>query len=136
MCASLRAELIQGDIQLAYAGSAFADTVFKKDFGQVVKATTEWRVGDFAGEETVFAGVTLLNTSTKPVFFHYYVAFFDKDKNLVGATGQGSVGNQGLPPGQQTLMGSCLIHLPKGKYKDITSYQAVIYETDAASNDK
>jgi hypothetical protein len=27
-------------------------------------------------------------------------------------------------------MGSCLIHLPKDKYKAIVSYPAVIYETD------
>ena len=30
------------------------------------------------------------------MFFNYYVAFFDKDKNLIGATGQGSFGDDGL----------------------------------------
>jgi hypothetical protein len=35
-----------------------------------------------------------------------------------------------LKPGESTQLGSCLIHLPKDKYKDIVSYQAVIYETD------
>ena len=128
---SLRAQSsIQGDITMPYADSMFSENVFKKDFGTVVKATTSWHAGDFFGNETIFAGVTVKNTGTKPMFFHYYVAFFDKDKKLVGATGQGSFGNDGLKPGEDTQMGSCLIELPKDKYKTIASYQAVIYETD------
>jgi hypothetical protein len=131
LAASLHAQsIIQGDIKLNYSESMFADNAFKKEFGNVVKATTDWYAGDFFGEETVFAGVTVKNTGTKPMFFHYYVAFFDKDKNLVGATGQGSFSDQGLKPGEETQMGSCLINLPKDKYKAIVSYQAVIYETD------
>jgi len=129
--ASLHAQtIIQGDIKLNYSESMFTDNAFKKDFGNVVKATTDWHAGDFFGEETVFAGVTVKNSGTKPMFFHYYVAFFDKDKNLVGTTGQGSFGDKGLTPGEETQMGSCLINLPKDKYKAIVSYQAVIYETD------
>ncbi len=131
LAASLQAQsIIQGDIKLGYSDSSFADNVFKKEFGDVVKATTQWYAGDFFGEETVFAGITVRNTGTQPMFFHYYVAFFDKDKNLVGAIGQGSFGDDGLKPGVENQMGSCLIHLPKDKYKTIVSYQAVIYETD------
>ena len=83
--ASLQAASIEGTIQLKYTDSSFDDGVFKKEFGDVVKATCAWRAGDFFGEETVFAGVTVKNTGTKPMFFHYYVAFYDKDKKLVGA---------------------------------------------------
>ncbi len=135
---SLRAAeaIFGGDIKLKYSDSMFAEDAFKKEFGAVVKATTDWRVGDFFGKETVFAGVTVKNTGTKPMFFSYYVAFFDKDNKLVGATGQGSFGDDGLKPGQETQMGSCLINLPKDKYKTITSYQAVIYETDTAPKKK
>jgi hypothetical protein len=129
---SLRAASIEGTIQLKYEKSSFADDVFKKEFGDVVKATCNWRAGDFIGKETVFAGVTVKNTGDKPMFFDYYVAFYDKDKKLVGATGQGSFGDTGLKPGAEEQMGSCLIHLPKDRYKDIVSYQAVIYETDIA----
>src|ERR1035437_7081043 len=85
---SLRAASIEGTIQLKYEKSSFADDVFKKEFGDVVKATCNWRAGDFIGKETVFAGVTVKNTGDKPMFFDYYVAFYDKDKKLVGATGQ------------------------------------------------
>jgi hypothetical protein len=64
------------------------------------------------------------------------VAFFDKDKNLIGSTGQGSFGDEGLKAGEETQMGSCLIELPKDKYKEIASFQAVIYETDTAPKKK
>jgi len=131
LAASLHAQsIIQGDIKLNYSDSMFSDNAVKKEFGNVVKATTSWYAGDFFGQETVFAGVTVKNTGTKPMFFHYYVVFFDKDRNLVGATGQSSFGDQGLKPGEETQMASCLIGLPKDKYKAIASYQAVIYETD------
>jgi hypothetical protein len=129
--ASLQAQpVIRGDITLKYSKSMFAEETFKKEFGTVVKATTDWHAGDFFGNETVFAGVKVKNTGTKPMFFHYYVAFFDKDNNLVGSTGQGSFGDEGLKAGEETQMGSCLIELPKDRYKAISSYQAVIYETD------
>ncbi len=100
----------------------FSKDVFNREFGDVVKATCKWRVGEFFGQETVFAGITVKNTGAKPMFFDYYVAFFDKDKKLVGATGQGSFGDDALKPGEATQMGSCMIHLPKDKYKEIVSY--------------
>ena len=127
---------IEGEIKLPYSESMFNKDTFKKEFGGAVKATTNWRVGDFFGKETVFAGITVTNTTSKPMFFQYYVAFYDKDKKLVGTAGQGSFGDQGLEPGKSTQMGSCLIHLPKDRYKDIVSYQAVIYETDIAPKKK
>ena len=127
---SLQAESIEGEIKLVYADSMFAKDTFKKEFGKTVKATTNWRAGQFFGKETVFAGITVKNTGPKPMFYNYYVAFFDKNKKLIGSTGQGSFGDDGLAPGKDTQLGSCLIHLPKDKYKEIASYQAVLYETD------
>jgi hypothetical protein len=125
---------IEGDIQLKYSKSSFSDDVFKKEFGGIVKATTSWHAGEFFGKETAFAGIDAKNTSDKPMYFEYYVAFFDKDKKLVGAAAQGSF--DALKPGGHTQLGSCLIHLPKDRYKDIASYQAVIYETDIAPKKK
>lgn len=121
---------IEGDLTLKYDESAFSKQGFEKQFGDLVKATTSWRVGDFFGKETVFAGITARNTGTKPMFFQYYVAFYDKDRKLVGATGQSSFGDAGLKPGEETQLGSCLVHLPKGRYKDIAFFQAVLYESD------
>jgi hypothetical protein len=128
---SLRAAMIEGDIQLKYVDSGFDDGVFKKEFGDTVKATCEWRAGEFFGRETVFAGISVHNTGKSPMYFNYYVAFFDKDKKLVGATGQSPM-KEGLKAGGTTQMGSCLIHLPKDRYKDIVSYQAIIYESAPA----
>jgi hypothetical protein len=127
---------IQGEIQLKYSESSFAEDTFKKDFGNAVKATCNWYAGDFFGKPTIFAGITVTNSASKPMFFQYYVAFFDKEKNLVGTASQGSFGDEGLKPEETTQMGSCLIHLPKDKYKEIASYQAVIYETDAPPKEK
>jgi hypothetical protein len=127
---SSHAGTIEGEVKLNYEDSGFTENAFKKEFGDIVKATTSWKVGDFFGQETVFGGVEVKNTGTNAMYFNYYVAFFDKDKKLVGAAGQGSFGDTGLKPGESTQLGSCLIHLPKDKYKDIVSYQAVIYETD------
>jgi len=134
---SLHAQsVLRGDIKLKYSDSMFSEDAFKKEFGGVVKATTDWHAGDFFGQETVFAGITVKNTGSRPMFFRYYVAFFDKDKNLIGATGQGSFGKKGLKPGEETQMASCLIELPKDKYKEIVSYQALIYESDTAPKEK
>ena len=65
---SAQAASIEGAIQLKYDESPFAKDTFKKEFGDVVKATCNWHVGDFFGKETVFAGVTVKNTGAKPMF--------------------------------------------------------------------
>jgi hypothetical protein len=126
----------EGPITLVYDESPFSEKIFKKEFGNILKVTCNWRVGDFFGKETVFANITVKNTSAKPMYFNYYVAFFDKNGRLVGSTGQGSFGDDGIKPGDSDQMGSCLIHLPAGRYKDIATYQAVIYETDTAPKKK
>jgi hypothetical protein len=126
-----QAATLEGTIELKYTDSPFSKDNFKKEFGDLVKVTCNWHVGDFFGQETINAGIHVKNTGAKPMHFNFYVAFFDKDKKLVGATGQGSF-SEGLKPGEEDQMGSCLIHLPKGRYKDVASFQAVIYETDEA----
>ena len=37
---------------------------------------------------------------------------------------------EGLKPGEKTQLASCLITLPKDKYKEIKFYQAILYESD------
>jgi hypothetical protein len=130
------ADTIEGNIKLTYTDSMFDKSAFTREFGTVVKVTCHWHVGDFFGKETVFASVNVKNTGPKPMFYQYYVAFFDKNKKLVGAAAQGSFGDKGLEPGKETQLGSCLVHLPKDKYKDIVSYEAVFYETDTPPQKK
>lgn len=124
---------IEGNIKIARSSNGTTENAFKKQFGDVVKATTKWYAGEFFGTETVYAGVEVRNTGRKPMYYQYYVAFFDKDKKLIGATAQAPVGKaQGLKPNEEGYLASCLILLPKNKYKEIVSYQAVIYESDVA----
>ena len=136
IAAAAQAASISGEIKLNYADPFAGDSSFKKEFGDVVKATTSWHVGDFFGQETVFGGVSLKNPSSKTMYVDYYVAFFDKNGRLIGTASQGTFGNAGLEAGREIQLGSCLIHLPKDKYKEITSYQAIIYETDVPPEKK
>jgi hypothetical protein len=124
------ADSIEGDITLDYTESGFTAGGFKEEFGTALKATSNWYVGEFAGQETLFAGVTVTNATDRPMYFEYYVAFLDKDKKLVGATGEPVSGEEGLKPGKAMRTVRCQIHLPKDKYKEIAFYQAVLYESD------
>lgn len=124
---STYAASVSGEIALKETDS-FAKESFVKVFGDTLKATTSWRVGDFFGKQTLFAGVTVKNTGVKPLAFEYCVAFYDKDRKLVGAASQSSFGDEGLKPGTDLQLGSCLIKLPKNKYKEIKYYEAVLYE--------
>ena len=118
---------VSGEIALKETDS-FTKESFVKVFGDTLKATTKWRVGDFFGKQTVFAGVTVKNTGTKPLAFEYCVAFYDKNRKLVGAASQSSFSDEGLKPGTDLQLGSCLIKLPPNKYKEIKYYEAVLYE--------
>jgi hypothetical protein len=120
---------VSGDITLKET-DAFAKDSFVKEFGDTLKATTRWRVGDFFGKQTVFAGVTVKNTGTNLLAFEYCVAFYDKNRKFVGAASQSSFGD-GLKPDDDLQLGSCLIRLPNDKYKEICYYEAVLYELPA-----
>ena len=52
----------------------------------------------------------------------------DKNRKLIGAASQSSFGDEGLKPGTDIQLGSCMIKLPKDKYKEIKYYEAVLYE--------
>ena len=135
-CPSLWSATIEGSIQISYTKSRFDENDFQTKFGDTVKATTRWYADDFFGDEAVFAGVTVKNTGTKPMRYYYDVAFFDKNHKLVGATTQdsGTEADDALKTGGETPLASCIICLPKGKYKEIAFYQAVIYESPADKN--
>ena len=118
---------VSGEIALKETDSSAKES-FVKAFGDTLKATTAWRVGDFFGRQTVFAGITVKNTGPKPMAFEYCVAFYDKNRKLIGAASQSSFGDEGLKPGADIQLGSCLIKLPRNKFKEIKYYEAVLYE--------
>ena len=71
------------------------------------------------------------NIGLKPLWFVYSVSFFDKDGKLVGTACRPLLLPEGLQPGT-TQSQPCIVYLPPGRYKDIASYQAIIYEQDSA----
>jgi hypothetical protein len=61
--------------------------------------------------------------------FHYYVAFFDKDGQLLGCTSEGTFQGEGLKPGGDMQYRSCLILLPHGTIGKVASYKVAFYES-------
>src|ERR1039458_5311282 len=94
---------IEGDIQFTYVDATRRSSVFQKEFGDMVKATCVWRVAKVKGRDIVFAEIRVANTDSKPLWFHYSVAFFDKDKKLLGAAGRTLFDEEGLRPGKKPV---------------------------------
>jgi hypothetical protein len=120
----------QGECKLREAGPFDKDKAVKVEVGEKLQAVCSFYISDFFKKKIINAGVKVKNPTKKPVFFHYYVAFFDKDGKLLGCAAQGSFGDEGLAPGKETQMGSCLIPLPAAKFAEVKSYQVAFYESD------
>jgi hypothetical protein len=117
----------EGPCKLQEAG-AFDDAKHVKvAFGTGVVAKARFFIDEFFGKTIINAGATIENGTRKTVFFQYFVAFFDKDGLLVGCTGQGSFSDDGLAPGDESQLGSCLVHLAKEDARKVASYKAVLY---------
>ncbi|HEY5910222.1 MAG TPA: hypothetical protein VJA21_06415 [Verrucomicrobiae bacterium] len=128
LVSSAWAASIEGEIKftLVKPGSRAA---FTREFGDDVKARCDWKVMNLSGRETFFAGISVKNTGSNTLWFLYSVAFFDRDAKLVGAASMPLLLDEGLLPGK-TRSHPCIVHLPPGRYQDIASYQAVLYELD------
>lgn len=128
---SAQAASTEGEVLFSPRKSMGKGNVIRKEFGDEVKATTDWWVSSFSGREMIFAGLTVTNTGTKPLWCSYYVAFYDKEKSLVCTGASHSFDEEGLLPGKPAKTLPCIIYLPKDKYRDIFSYRAILYEMDA-----
>jgi hypothetical protein len=126
---SARAASIEGVMTLPYGLSDTNGTALTGQFGDAVKATWSCRVGEFYGWETVFARVTITNTGSQPMWGQCCMAFYDKDKKLVGTVAQPFIARRGLKSRASRTFNPCRLILPKDRYRDIVSYQAVIHET-------
>lgn len=98
--------------------------------GTKLKGTCRFSLSDFFGQQIISAPIEVSNQSEKPMHCHYYVAFFDKNGNLLGCTGQGTMKDGGIAPGDNTQFGSCLIPLPKTVREKAVSYKITYYESD------
>ena len=120
----------QGPCKLQKAG-AFDDTkLFKITVGKHVRLQTHWRIDEFFGKTIINANVTVKNPTAKAMHYEYYVVFLDKQGMLVGCTGQGVMGDDGLGAGDEQQLGSCLITLPPERAKAVAAYRLVLYESD------
>lgn len=125
---STRAASIEGEITFTLSKPT-ARAAFTREFGDDLKVKCDWKVLNLSGKETLFAGASVKNTGSSTLWFLYSVAFFDKDKKLVGAASTPLFVPEGLEPGKTWHL-PCIVYLPQGKYKDIAMYQAVLYELD------
>lgn len=101
----------------------------KVEVGTGIKGVCKFYVTDFFDAEIIDAGIQLTNTTNKPRYCYYNVAFFDKDDQLVGCASQGTSGD-GLGAGKTMISGSLLIPLPKGLYEKVVKYKIAFYESD------
>jgi hypothetical protein len=120
----------KGPCKLQKAGPFNGKGKVKVTVGEKVKARAEFYISEFFGRKIINAGAHVENTTEKNMHYRYYVAFFDKKGALIGCTGQGSFGKDGMKPGRKTQLGSCLIALPPEKFKEVASYQVVLYESE------
>jgi hypothetical protein len=126
---SAYSETKEGSCQLK-PGKPSDENVFKVQVGDKVKGTAKFFTDDFFGKKIISANVELVNTGTTTMYCQYYVAFFDKDGNLIGCAGQGTSEKNGLAAGKSTQLGSCLIPLPEGVHEKAVQYKIAFYEGD------
>ena len=130
LAVSVLAASSEGEVTLPYTSPKAKPAPYRVEFGGIVKASCAWQVGEYYGWQTIFGGAVVKNTGSKPMWVQYCVAFYDRDKKLVGTASQSVPVREGLPPGKSKRLTLCRIILPRDRYKDITSYQATLYEID------
>ena len=102
---------------------------FVVEVGEKIHGTCKFVIEDFFGKKIIRANIEVVNKAEVPMHCHYYVAFFDKDGQLLGCASQGTSGDDGLKPGRNTQFGSCLIPLPPGTHEKVASYKVAFYES-------
>jgi hypothetical protein len=118
-----------GKIKLKEAKNTFdKKAFFNVKIGKKIAVEGKFGISDFFNSKVVMANANVKNTSKKDLYYAYFVAFFDKNKNLIGCASQGNM--TPLKAGKATQLGSCIIQLPESEIKKITSYQLVFIESD------
>ena len=104
---------------------------FKKEyqFDNNINLSCFYRVKNFFKNKVIYAKATISNNSQKNLFFAYYVAFFDKNNNLVGSTSQYSL-NEPIKKGEDFVTNSCIIPLPVSEIENITSFKLTFIISD------
>jgi hypothetical protein len=96
----------------------------KVTIGKGLKLETDFHRFEFGGKTALAANGNVKNTSRKKLYGTLYIAFFDKEKNLVACSDRTTIT---LDAGKQTFVGSVL-EIPLEQMNKIASYQVRIYE--------
>lgn len=118
----------EGDVKLK-KGNYFDDDVFSVRVGKYVDATRKFFIDDFFEKLMICANVEIKNPTNKIMHCEYYVAFFDREGNLVGCASQGTM-DDGLKAGEDTNFSSCLVFIPHSMFDKVTSYKLIFYESE------
>jgi hypothetical protein len=130
MSACATAEVKGGPAKLRESKFGPPDNAPAVEMGRTVKLTAKFYISEFFGSKVINAGATVKNTGSKPMFYVFHVAFFDKENHILGCASQGSFGDEGLKPSEETQLGSLLITLPASELSKVASYQAAFYESE------
>ncbi|HLW65414.1 MAG TPA: hypothetical protein VKS79_08865 [Gemmataceae bacterium] len=119
-----------GEAKLQEAASQdISKKAVKVNLGDKVKAECSYYIiPDFFGAKVISVQAHIKNTANKVMYYGYYVAFFDKDKNLVACSSfSGKFAK--LDPGKDTNVGNVL-EIPVDQQKKIASYQVTLLEDE------
>ncbi|HEV3203015.1 MAG TPA: hypothetical protein VGY77_01470 [Gemmataceae bacterium] len=120
-----------GDAKLQEIGK-FQDVskkALKVSLGDKVKANCSYYINpDFFGKKVISVQANIKNTSNKLMYYGYFVAFFDKDKNMIACSSfSGDIAK--LDAGKETNIGN-VIQLPADQINKIVSYQVTLLEDE------
>jgi hypothetical protein len=99
---------------------------FKTTVGEALKLETDFHRFELGGKTSIAANGSMKNTSGKRLHGALYIAFFDKDKNLVASAARTGIL---IMPGKQLFVGNVL-EVPPEQIDTIATYQITIYESD------
>jgi hypothetical protein len=107
-----------------------AKNALKVSLGNKLKADCSYYINpDFLGKKVISVQARIKNATDKVMYYGYYVAFFDKDKDLVACSSFGGGQIAKLDPGKDTYIGN-VIELPSDQLKKIVSYQVTLLEDE------
>jgi hypothetical protein len=114
---------------LELTGFDVAKKGLKVSLGGMVKAECNYYIiPDFFGRKVISVGARIKNTAKKPMYYGYYVAFFDRDKKLIATSSyEGKFAR--LEPGKETNIGN-VVGVPRAQLGKIAFYQVTLLEDE------
>ncbi len=121
LTSTLLADPASGNAQFKEANKRVKATA-----GEGLKFEADFYRFEFGGKAALAAGGNVKNTTSKKLNGAVYVAFFDKDKNLIAAGNRTGI----FLDAGQTLLVVNVLDVPAEQLDQIASYQVTVYEGD------